>query len=61
MLDEKAIPNYVITALALQDLHLDPSRQEAVIEQFRLLVQMSQRFMSQPLDADEEPAPVFRL
>jgi len=61
MPDEKDIADYVAAALALQDLHLDPSQQAAVTAQFRLLAEMAQCFMSQPLDADEEPAPVFRL
>lgn len=61
MLDEKKFADYVTAALSLQDLHLNPSQQEAVTAQFCLLAEMAQRFMNQPQAADEEPAPVYRL
>ena len=52
---------YVRAALILQRLEIDDTRRAAVTQQFNLLAAMAETFMVEPLPADAEPAPIYRL
>ena len=52
---------YVRAALILQRLEIDDTRRAAVTQQFNLLATMAESFMAEPLPADAEPAPIYRL
>ena len=52
--------NYVDAAAALQRLPLDAARRAEVIRQMANIEMLAQKFMNFPLEAELEPAPVFR-
>lgn len=52
---------YVRAALILQRFEIDDTRLTAVTQQFTLLAAMAENFLAEPLLADIEPAPIFRL
>lgn len=51
---------YVDAAAALQRLPLDAARRAEVIRQMANIEMLAQKFMNFPLEAELEPAPVFR-
>jgi hypothetical protein len=51
---------YVDAMAALQRLPLDDARRAEVIRQMANIEILAQRFMDFPLEAELEPAPVFR-
>lgn len=53
-------PAYVDAMAALQRLPLDEQRRAEVIRQLASIETLAQRFMDFPLEAEIEPAPVFR-
>jgi len=53
--------DYVRLALILQGITLTDEQRAAVTRQFELLAVMVDRFKSEPMPANAEPAPVFRL
>lgn len=53
-------PAYVDAMAALQRLPLDDARRAEVIRQMANIEILAQRFMDFPLEAETEPAPVFR-
>lgn len=55
------LQHYVETALALQDMPVDPQRLASVTRQFALLASMADSFMAEPLPPELESAPLYRL
>lgn len=53
-------PAYVRSLSALHGLDLDPARQAEVVTQVERISAMAQLLAEFPLDAEVEPAPVFR-
>ncbi len=52
--------SYVDTLAMLHDLKLDADQREAVVRQLERIDALSRTFMEFPLEAEVEPAPVFR-
>jgi len=55
------LAEYVRVALDLQVFTLSDAQRDAVTRQFMLLAAMAALFVTEPLPADAEPAPIFRL
>jgi Protein of unknown function (DUF4089) len=53
-------PSYVDAMSALHRLPLDAERRAEVVRQLINIETLAQRFMDFPLEAEIEPAPVFR-
>jgi hypothetical protein len=53
-------PSYVDAMAALQHLPLDATRRAEVIQQMAQIETLARRFVDFPLEAEVEPAPVFR-
>lgn len=60
MKEGDALSEYLEAALALHGLELDEARKQEVAKQLALLQSMADLIMAQSLDADVEPANVFR-
>lgn len=52
--------SYIDTMAALHGLTLDAERHAAVVRQMTQIETLAQRFVDFPLEAEVEPAPVFR-
>lgn len=55
------LEEYVKVALSLQGMEVDKQRLASVIQQFALLTSMANGFLDEPLPAELESAPVYRL
>jgi hypothetical protein len=53
-------PSYIDAMAALHELPLSPERRGEVIRQMMHIETLARRFVDFPLEAEVEPAPVFR-
>ncbi len=61
MYNEIPLEDYVKITLLLQGMEVDAQRLEAITQQFTLLTSMANSFLAEPLAAELESAPVYRL
>jgi hypothetical protein len=61
MINKICLEEYVKLALVLQGTEVDKQRLASIVQQFALLTSMANSFMDEPLAAELESAPVYRL
>jgi hypothetical protein len=61
MINKICLEEYVKVALVLQGTEVDKQRLASIVQQFALLTSMANSFMDEPLAAELESAPVYRL